>query len=291
MAWRRPTAVPRDPEAVRLWLYGVARRTLANAERSRGRSERVAAKLLATTDTVELAPDLADGVVERARIREALGSLSALDQETLRLVAWEGLDLAGAARSWVAPARRWRCGCTGPAAGWPGPCAPRRARRKAIAPPPRADRRRLWRRSDDFATDATNAMQARAISPDGGPGACWPTPTRCRTDAVAESWRDSAGRAAFEAIVRTPPDEKAGRMRPRPRLWPRRPRKRLVIGTAVVAASVAAGLVISGLPSQLLGSTGSTGRRRTPARPPGPRPGQRPRPRRLRARLRCCTTC
>jgi RNA polymerase sigma factor (sigma-70 family) len=97
VAWRRPAAVPRDPEAVRLWLYGVARRTLANAERSRGRSMRVAAKLLATTDTIELAPDLADGVVERARIREALGSLSALDQETLRLVAWEGLDLAGAA--------------------------------------------------------------------------------------------------------------------------------------------------------------------------------------------------
>ena len=97
VAWRRPTAIPREPEAVRLWLYGVARRTLANAERSRGRSERVAAKLLATTDAVELAPDLADGVVERARIGEALGSLSALDQETLRLVAWEGLDLAGAA--------------------------------------------------------------------------------------------------------------------------------------------------------------------------------------------------
>jgi RNA polymerase sigma factor (sigma-70 family) len=97
VAWRRPAAVPRDPEAVRLWLYGVARRTLANAERSRGRSMRVAAKLLATTDTIELAPDLADGVVERARIREALGSLSALDQETLRLVAWEGLDLAWAA--------------------------------------------------------------------------------------------------------------------------------------------------------------------------------------------------
>jgi hypothetical protein len=33
---------------------------------------------------------------------------------------------------------------------------------------------------------------------------------------------------------------------------------RIVIGTTVVAASVAAGLVISGLPSQLLGSTGSS---------------------------------
>jgi RNA polymerase sigma factor (sigma-70 family) len=98
VAWRRLADVPRDPETVRLWLYGVARRTLANAERSRGRSERVAAKLLATTDPAGLTPDLADGVVERARIREALGTLSEVDQEALRLVAWEGLDLAGAAQ-------------------------------------------------------------------------------------------------------------------------------------------------------------------------------------------------
>ena len=98
VAWRRLADVPRDPQAVRLWLYGVARRTLANAERSRDRSGRVAAKLLATTDPVGLAPDLADGVVERARINEALGMLSEADQEALRLVAWEGLDLADAAK-------------------------------------------------------------------------------------------------------------------------------------------------------------------------------------------------
>jgi RNA polymerase sigma-70 factor (ECF subfamily) len=98
VVWRRLADVPRDPETVRLWLYGVARRTLANAERSQGRSERVAAKLLATADPVGLAPDLADGVVERARIYEALSQLSEVDQEALRLVAWEGLDLAGAAK-------------------------------------------------------------------------------------------------------------------------------------------------------------------------------------------------
>jgi RNA polymerase sigma factor (sigma-70 family) len=98
VAWRRLAAVPRDPDAVRLWLYGVARRTLANAERSRGRSERVAAKLNSTADTVCLTPDLAEGVVERARIREALDMLSEVDQEALRLVAWEGLDLAAAAK-------------------------------------------------------------------------------------------------------------------------------------------------------------------------------------------------
>jgi len=98
VAWRRLADVPRDPDAVRLWLYGVARRTLANSERSRGRSDRVAAKLIATAEPIGLAPDLADGVVERARIREALGMLSEVDQEALRLVAWEGLDLAGAAK-------------------------------------------------------------------------------------------------------------------------------------------------------------------------------------------------
>jgi RNA polymerase sigma factor (sigma-70 family) len=98
VVWRRLADVPRDPDSVRLWLYGVARRTLANAERSRGRSERVAAKLNSTPDAVGPAPDLAEGVVERARIREALGLLSEIDQEALRLVAWEGLDLAAAAK-------------------------------------------------------------------------------------------------------------------------------------------------------------------------------------------------
>ena len=125
VAWRGPTAIPREPEAVRLWLYGVARRTLANAERSRGRSERVAAKLLATTDAVELAPDLADGVVERARIGEALGSLSALDQETLGWSPGRASTWRARPRLWVAPRSLMAVRLHRPAAGWPGPCARR----------------------------------------------------------------------------------------------------------------------------------------------------------------------
>lgn len=88
--------------------------------------------------------------------------------------------------------------------------------------------------------------------------------------AVANSWRDSAGRATFEAIVRTPAtapegglkdDLKGGRSRARKlEGYPRPPmqRKGFIIGTAVVAASVAAGLVISGVPSRLLGPAGKT---------------------------------
>jgi RNA polymerase sigma-70 factor (ECF subfamily) len=43
-------------------------------------------------------PDPADGVAERDRIRHALSQLSDIDQETLRLIGWEDLDLAGAAK-------------------------------------------------------------------------------------------------------------------------------------------------------------------------------------------------
>src|SRR5215467_1990764 len=45
VAWRRLDAVPADQGEARPWLYGVARRVLANAERSRRRAERVTAKL------------------------------------------------------------------------------------------------------------------------------------------------------------------------------------------------------------------------------------------------------
>lgn len=80
--------------------------------------------------------------------------------------------------------------------------------------------------------------------------------------AVANSWRDSAGRATYEAIVRTPPSEQAAGSRAGRSLAARsRPpmrRKGFIIGTAVVAAAAAAALVISGVPSRLLGSTGST---------------------------------
>jgi hypothetical protein len=85
--------------------------------------------------------------------------------------------------------------------------------------------------------------------------------------AVTDSWRDSAGRATYQAIVRTHPGREPGRSLSRHATSRSRsgdrsrsglPRKGFVIGTAVVAASVAAGLVISGVPSRLLGTTGTT---------------------------------
>jgi RNA polymerase sigma-70 factor, ECF subfamily len=97
VAWRRLASVPAEPGAAP-WLYGVARRVLANTERSRGRTERTAAKLLTEPEIADRIPDPADGIGERDRILRALGQLSAVDQEVLRLIGWEDLDLAGAAQ-------------------------------------------------------------------------------------------------------------------------------------------------------------------------------------------------
>jgi RNA polymerase sigma-70 factor, ECF subfamily len=96
IAWRRLNAVPADPGQVAPWLYGVARRVLANAERSKRRAERATARL-GQERTGDGPPDLAVAVTERAQLGRALATLKSADQEALRLVGWEELDLAEAA--------------------------------------------------------------------------------------------------------------------------------------------------------------------------------------------------
>ena len=91
VAWRRLSDVPEGRET-RLWLYGVARRVLANAhraERRRGqlveRLGALAAERLATADRPDLRAD---------RLQEALEALSGNDREVLVLAAWEELTPA-----------------------------------------------------------------------------------------------------------------------------------------------------------------------------------------------------
>lgn len=85
VAWRRRRSVPLDPLP---WLYGVARRVVANETRRRGREERLARRLRRERPldhTADPRPD--DGT----RVDAALQHLSPADQEVLRLVAWERL--------------------------------------------------------------------------------------------------------------------------------------------------------------------------------------------------------
>jgi RNA polymerase sigma-70 factor, ECF subfamily len=74
------------PETPLPWLYAVARKTLANERRRRGRQ---APAYASTAGEPEPA---GDGV-----LAAAFASLAERDREVLRLVAWEGLSLSEAA--------------------------------------------------------------------------------------------------------------------------------------------------------------------------------------------------
>jgi len=89
-AWRRFDEVPPDDRA-RLWLYGVARRVLANHHRGERRRSGLSDRLRAELAEVQLAPEFTS---ELAGIGAAFRSLPDADRELLALVAWEGLDNA-----------------------------------------------------------------------------------------------------------------------------------------------------------------------------------------------------
>ena len=84
--WRRFDRCPQGDE-LRPWLFGVARRVIANQRRGERRrsalGERLAANVAPET---AIAPDEAPSELARA-----FASLSDSDRELLSLVAWEGL--------------------------------------------------------------------------------------------------------------------------------------------------------------------------------------------------------
>lgn len=87
VCWRRFDEVP---ERSLPWVYGVARNCLANAERSRRRQHRVAARVAAVDPPREAeSPAEADD-----DLHDALARLRAEDAELLRLWAWEQLTPA-----------------------------------------------------------------------------------------------------------------------------------------------------------------------------------------------------
>jgi RNA polymerase sigma-70 factor, ECF subfamily len=104
VAWRRIDEVPPGDEA-RLWLYGVARRTLSNQARGERRRTRLGEAL--REHVVATTPARAE--LDPALVR-ALGTLRPIDRELLALVAWEGLTpaQAGAVLRMAAPAARVR---------------------------------------------------------------------------------------------------------------------------------------------------------------------------------------
>jgi RNA polymerase sigma-70 factor (ECF subfamily) len=93
VAWRRRRELPAEPLP---WLYGVARRVVANHRRGAARGAALAERMRAAPAP---APgDPSDLVGLRQSLAGALALLSDRDRELVLLVAWEGLRVDEAAR-------------------------------------------------------------------------------------------------------------------------------------------------------------------------------------------------
>lgn len=95
VVWRRRSAIPPDPTAARMWMYGVARKTLARHRRGSVRRAALADRLreeLTTRPSIEASDDAA------RRVRELISKLPETDREIIGLSYWEGFSLVEVAR-------------------------------------------------------------------------------------------------------------------------------------------------------------------------------------------------
>jgi RNA polymerase sigma-70 factor (ECF subfamily) len=85
VVWRRLEAVP-EGEAARLWVFGVARRVVAQRLRSLRRKKMLEERMAGFRERPAVTDQLDEGWVN-----QVLARLRPIDQEVLRLAAWEGL--------------------------------------------------------------------------------------------------------------------------------------------------------------------------------------------------------
>ncbi|MER5326668.1 RNA polymerase sigma factor [Streptosporangium roseum] len=96
VAWRRIDEIPPGDEA-RLWLYGVARKALANHRRGERRHER---RTTALREQIAASPALAGPLpAEYTQLGQVFRGLNDDDRELLSLVVWEKLDTEQVART------------------------------------------------------------------------------------------------------------------------------------------------------------------------------------------------
>jgi RNA polymerase sigma-70 factor, ECF subfamily len=92
IAWRRLSDIPENPRA---WLFGIARRVLADQRRSASRRETLVARISETiASSAEDHAGLSDA---REALLAALMELPEQQREALLLVAWDGLSQREAA--------------------------------------------------------------------------------------------------------------------------------------------------------------------------------------------------
>ncbi|MCW2286943.1 RNA polymerase sigma-70 factor (ECF subfamily) [Leucobacter luti] len=95
---RKRRSIPKAPEDLRPFAFGVARNVLLHSRRSRLRKDAIQVRL--KVELLSAGAGISVGSAERAtELKFALESLSVKDREIVTLVAWEGFSLGEAARA------------------------------------------------------------------------------------------------------------------------------------------------------------------------------------------------
>lgn len=99
VAWRRVRDLPQEPEQARMWLFGVARRTVLNHARG-------ARRRWTLVDRIRASPSdrHAPAADEGAEVRDAIERLEPDLAELIRLVHWDRFSLVDAAAHLGIPA-------------------------------------------------------------------------------------------------------------------------------------------------------------------------------------------
>ncbi len=88
-AWKRRGSIPAEPEAARMWLFGVARNLLRNANRTGIRRQH-----LADTLRTQAEQTASEDPAQAIEMRDLIDRLDPDLAEVVTLVHWEGLSLA-----------------------------------------------------------------------------------------------------------------------------------------------------------------------------------------------------
>lgn len=99
VAWRRHRQMPDTPDEARMWLFGVARKVLANHRRGGHRRDALDVRIRERI-AAEVEPDDA----HRVEVREAVRALPDRLAEVVRLVHWDGFSLEETAQLLGIPA-------------------------------------------------------------------------------------------------------------------------------------------------------------------------------------------
>jgi RNA polymerase sigma-70 factor (ECF subfamily) len=91
--WRKSASVPTEPEAARMWMFGIARNLVLTHRRGAARRSKVIARLRDELSNHH-EPIENDDVIA---VRQAVAALPELQRELVRLVHWDGFTLAAAA--------------------------------------------------------------------------------------------------------------------------------------------------------------------------------------------------